>query len=766
MMPKLPFLKKEKSTASASLSAGDRSEIFRASRRDFLKIGSLAAGGFVLGINFQCSGPKGELISFAPNVFVSIGSDNIVTILAHRSEMGTGIRTSLPMIVADELGADWSKVKIVQAEGDEEKYGNQNTDGSFSVRMFYEPMKKAGATARYLLVQAAAKEWGVDPSECDTEASHVTLKGESKKIPFGDLVAQIQTMELPKDEQLTWKEFSSYKLVGTDVPIYDAEDIATGKAVFGADVNLPNMLIAVVRRSPVVGAKAVSFNDEKALAIPGVKKVVKIDGAGLPTGLDKPLEGIAVLAENTWAAIKGSEALEIEWDLGPNQSYNSSVQLQEMLKSTASAGTVKRERGDFFKAKASSGKVIEKTYLAPFYAHSTIEPPAAIADVKADGSIEIWAPSQHPQWARDAVVAALGVEVSKVKLNVTLLGGGFGRKSKPDYVVEAALLSKAAGVPVRVQWTRSCDLHHDYYHSHSAQRIVATLDDSGNLSGWNHHTVFPAIGAGLDAAPPSDGELDLGCRDFPYDVPNIRIESHETTAHTRIGWLRSVSNIHHAFAIGSMLDEIAESKGIDPVDQAIALLGEDKDLVFAGEMVGDYGNYGEKIEDFPWSTARMKKVIQTVAEKSNWKANLAAGKAIGFAAHKSFLTYVACVVTVEKDAAGNLLIPEVHYAVDCGIAVNTDRVRSQFEGGAQFATSLATTSAITLENGKVVQNNFDTYQIIRMPQAPKKIHVHIVPSKEKPTGVGEPPVPPFIPALANAVYKLTGKRNYELPFKV
>jgi isoquinoline 1-oxidoreductase beta subunit len=772
MMPKLPFLRMKESdlatrsrSSSTPVSAKDSSEIFRASRRDFLKIGSLAAGGFMLGVNFQCSGPKGELITFAPNVFVSITSDNLVTIVAHRSEMGTGIRTSLPMIVADELGANWDLVKIVQAEGDEEKYGNQNTDGSFSVRMFYEPMKRAGATARHMLVKAAAAEWGVDASECDTADSHVILKAGDKKIPFGDLVEQVQKMDLPDESTVTMRELSSYKLVGKDVPIYDLKDIATGKAVFGADVNLPNMLIAVVRRSPVVGGKATSYNDEKALAVPGVKKVIKIDGPGLPVPLDQPLGGIAVLAENTWAAIKGSEALEIEWDLGPNQNYNSRAQLQEMLKSTASAGKVSRERGDFAKARASSRKVIENTYLAPFYAHSTIEPPAAIADVKSDGTVEIWSPSQHPQWARDAVASGLGVDGSKVKVNVTLLGGGFGRKSKPDYVVEAALLSKAAGVPVRVQWTRSCDFHHDYYHSHSAQRILATLDNSGNLTGWNHHTVFPAIGSGPTPAPPSDGELDLGCRDYPYNVPNIRTESHESSAHTRIGWLRSVSNIHHAFAICSMMDEIAEARGIDPVDQAIQLLGEDRNLSFADEMVGDYGNYGEKIEDYPWNTARMKKVIETVAEKSNWKQNRAAGKAIGFAAHKSFLTYVACVVMVEKDANGNLVIPEVHYAVDCGIAVNTDRVRSQFEGGAQFATSLATTSAITLENGKVVQNNFDTYQIIRMPQAPKKIHVHIIPSSEKPTGVGEPPVPPFIPALANAVYKLTGKRNYELPFK-
>ena len=766
MLPNLPFFKKQKTDDSTFSSTTDRSEIFLASRRDFLKIGSLAAGGFVLGVNFQCSGPKGEVITFSPNVFVSIASDNTVTIVAHRSEMGTGIRTSLPMIVADELGADWSLVKIVQAEGDEEKYGNQNTDGSFSVRMFYEPMKKAGATARHMLVQAAAKEWGVSPAACDTEASHVVLKESGKKIPFGDLVEKIKTMELPKPEELTMKEFSSYKLVGTGVPIYDAKAIATGQAVFGADVNLPNMLIAVVQRSPVVGAKVISFRDEKALAVPGVKKVVKIDGPGLPAGLDKALEGIAVLAENTWAAIKGREALEIEWDLGPNQNYNSASQLQEMLKSTASKGTVKRERGNFSQAKSASGKVLEKTYLAPFYAHATIEPPAAIADVKTDGSVEIWAPSQHPQWARGAVAGALGIDIAKVKMHVTLLGGGFGRKSKPDFVAEAAILSKAAGVPVRVQWTREDDLHHDFFHSHSAQRIIATLDDAGNLTGWNHHSVFPAIGSSNTPAPPSDGELDLGARDFPYEVPNIRIETHETTAHTRIGWLRSVSNIHQVFAIGTMLDEIAEARGLDPIDQAIQLLGEDKDLVFAGEMIGEYGNYGEKIEDFPWNTGRMKKVIQTVAEKSNWKQNLLAGKAMGFAAHKSFLTYVACVVMVEKDASGKISIPEVHYAVDCGIGVNTDRIRSQFEGGAQFATSLAMTSAITFENGQVQQNNFDTYQIIRMPQAPKKIEVHLVPSMEKPTGVGEPPVPPFIPALANAMYKLTGKRNYELPFKV
>jgi isoquinoline 1-oxidoreductase subunit beta len=756
----IPFLKNK--------AKEDQSRIFVPSRRDFLKFGSLTAGGFLLGVNFQCAGPKGETITFAPNVYISLTSDNEVILVAHRSEMGTGIRTSLPMILADELGADWSKVKIVQAEGDEDKYGNQNTDGSFSVRMFYEPMRKAGATARQMLINAAAKKWEVDPSECITENSQVLLKGTRKKVDFGELIEVLQTMELPDPASIKLKELSEYKLIGTDVAIYDARAIVTGQAKFGADVDLPTMQIAVIARSPVVGAKILSYDDKAAMAVAGVSQVVKIEGAGIPPGLDKPLEGLAVIASNTWAAKKGRDSLVIEWDLGPNQTYSSAAQLKEMAQSTLKDGKVRRERGNFNSAKSSATKVLDRTYLAPYYAHATMEPMAVIADYKEDGSVEIWAPSQHPQWARGAVAGALGIELPKVKVNVTLLGGGFGRKSKPDFVVEAALLSKAAKTPIRVQWTREDDIHHDYYHSHSAQRIVATLDSANQLTGWNHHTVFPAIGATANAAElhPSNGEMELGCRDFPYDVPNIRIESHESTAHTRIGWLRSVSNIHHAFAIHSMMDEIAEAKEMDPIENALQLLGEDKDLTFEGEMEGSFENYGEKIEDFPWNTGRMKKVIEEVAQKSNWKALRDSGKAVGFAAHKSFLTYVACVVLVEKDANGKLSIPEVHYAVDCGVGVNTDRIRSQFEGGAQFATSLAMTSAITFEEGKVQQNNFDTYQIIRMPQSPKKIHVHITPSTIKPTGVGEPPVPPYIPALANAVYKLTGNRIYELPFKV
>lgn len=759
MRPTFPFFKVKE--------AEDRSKVFKASRRDFLKLGTLATGGFLLGVNFQCSGPKGKDLIFAPNAYLSIDADNLVTIIAHRSEMGTGIRTSLPMIIADELGADWSKVKIVQAEGDEEKYGDQNTDGSYSVRMFYEPMRRAGAIARQMLLMSASQKWKVPLDECITENSVVRHVGSDKSISFGELVDDLQKMELPRSEDIQLKAFSDYKLIGKDVPIYDGKDIATGKAIFGADVDLDNMKIAVVKRAPVVGAKVISINDSATLDIPGVEGVVKIQGAGLPAGLDKPLEGVAVIATNTWAAIKGRDALLIEWDLGENKDYDSEAQLADMVKSTSNPGKVRRKRGDLEAAIKNASRTIERTYELPFYAHATLEPPAAIAHFH-DGRCEVWAPTQHPQWARGSVAAALEIEVENVTMNVTLLGGGFGRKSKPDFVVEAAILSKEVNAPVRVQWTRDDDLHHDFYHAISAQRIKAVLDESRNLTAWNHHTIFPAIGATSNPAEvhPSDGELGLGCVDFPFDVPNIQIETHESKAHTRIGWLRSVSNIHHSYAINCMMDEVAEAKRVDPINHAIEMLGEDRNLSFKEELDGDFSNYGESIEEYPWETARMKKVIQRVAKEAGWGQNLGGNRAMGFACQKSFLTYVACIVIAEKDSDGKIKVTDVHYAVDCGIAVNTDRIRSQFEGGAQFAHGLATSSKITFKDGEVQQHNFDTYQITRMPQAPKNIHVHMVESMEKPTGVGEPPVPPYAPALANAVYKLTGKRHYKLPFSI
>ncbi|MDM1296470.1 xanthine dehydrogenase family protein molybdopterin-binding subunit [Sphingobacterium sp. N143] len=752
-----PFQKRKTETVN--------SEIFSVSRRDFLKVGGLLTGGLVLGVSFfSCDDKKKNVVTVAPNIYLSIASDGKVTIIAHRSEMGQGIRTSLPLVVADELGADWKKVAIVQAEGDK-KYGDQNTDGSYSVRMFYRPMREAGAIARLLLIRAAAKEWQLPVEECDTENGQVIHRGSNKKKDFGELVETAQSLPIPKVEEIKLKDRKQFNMIGKETAIIDLHDIVTGKAVFGMDAVVEGMKIAVVKRCPVVGGMVKSFDDSKARAVPGVIKVLAIKGAGLPATLSKPLSGVAVIAENTWAAIKGRDLLEVEWDLGPNAAYDSAKQIEQLKLEVAKEGTIRRKRGDFNAAKTNAKKVIDHTYVAPYLAHATIEPPCALAIVK-NGSCEVWACTQNPQGARDVVAEALGFAVEKVKMNVTLLGGGFGRKSKPDFIVEAAVLAKETGLPVKVLWTREDDIRHDYYHAMSVQRIVATIDSQNKLSGWAHHIAYPSISAteDLSVLQASDGELMQGATDFPYNVPAINVETHDAQAHLRIGWLRSVRNIPQVFAVATMLDEIAEARGVDAIAQALELLGEDRSITFEQELVKTtYPNYGEKIEDYPWDTGRMKKVIERVAKESGWGKTMPQGSGLGFAAHKSFLTYVACVVEVKVDQNQQVSIPNVYYAVDCGLAVNTDRIKSQFEGGAQFSASLALKSMITVKNGQVEQGNFDGYQIIRMPEAPQQIHVHIMDSDTKPTGVGEPPVPPFTPALCNAIYAATGKRIHTLP---
>jgi isoquinoline 1-oxidoreductase beta subunit len=520
----------------------------------------------------------------------------------------------------------------------------------------------------------------------------------------------------------------------------------------------------VIKRCPVVGGNVKSYKAEKALAVTGVLKVIPIKGAGIPPKLNKPLSGVAVVADNTWAAIKARDLLEVEWDLGPNAGYDSAVHIEELAKEITKDGTVRRVRGDFGKARKNAKKVIEHTYITPYLAHVTIEPPTALAVVK-DGSCEIWACTQNPQGARDSVAEALGMSSEKVKVNVTLLGGGFGRKSKPDFIVEAALLAKECGFPVKVQWTREDDIHHDFFNALSVQRVVATIDANNKLSGWNHHIAYPSIAATSDISvlQPTDGELGQGATDFPYDVPAIKVETHDSTSHIRVGWLRSVRNISQAYAVGTMLDEIAEARKLDPIANTLDLLGPDRSITFNSEIPkGVYPNYNEDIAKYPWETGRMKKVIERVARDAGWGKKLPQGSAMGFAAHKSFLTYVACIVELKVDH-NKISIPNVYYALDCGTPVNLDRIRSQFEGGAQFATSIALKSEITVKHGQVEQNNFDGYRIIRMPESPKQIHVSVIESQDKPTGVGEPPVPPFTPALCNAIYAATGKRIYKLP---
>ena len=743
----------------------EETEIRKIDRRTFLKASGMTATGIILGLQSGCS-PSGNKTPFSPNVYLTVNADGSVLIVAHRSEMGTGIRTGLPLILADELEADWKQVKVVQAVGDETKYGNQNTDGSFSVRMFFQPMRKAGATARMMLEQAAANQWSVPAGECKA-INHEVVHGPSgKKLGFGALTADASKLTAPKDEDLVFKKKADWKYIGKSTDIVDIQDVVSGKTKYGLDVNLPGMKYATVLRCPVAGGKMKSYNADKAKQIPGVVKVLEMESKGFPTDFQNPLGGIVIVADNTYAAISARKELEVEWDFGPNANYNTSDYFTDMLEKVKKKGHVRREQGSIDAAMKGADHVIESTYLIPHLAHASMEPPSAVANVK-DGKCEIWAPTQHPQWAKGSVAGALKLKETDVTINVTLLGGGFGRKSKPDYVVEAALISQMSGTPIKLIWTREDDIQHDFFHACSVQHIKVALDKKKKVSGWNHRSVFPPIGGTTSAkeTEPSAGELQLGMVDFPYDIPAISCESHEALAKTRIGWLRSVCNIQHAFAIGSMMDEIAVYRKVDAVANLIELLGPDRNIPFNTLMEG-FENYGEPIDQFPWNTGRLKNVIQLVAEKSGWGKQLPKGHGMGICAHRSFLTYVACVVHVAMDESGKLSIPEVHYAVDCGVVVNTNSVTNQFEGGAVFASGVALKGGITFKDGHPEQSNFDSFSVARMNDAPEQIFVHLVDSEEKPTGVGEPPVPPFAPALANAIFAATGKRYRELPIRL
>ncbi len=743
--------------------------IFKVTRRDFIKSTSVGMSGLLLGLQFSCTDTSKKLTGnpaavFSPNLFISINGNGDVTLIAHRSEMGTGIRTSLPLIMADELEADWNRVKVEQAVGDE-KYGDQNTDGSFSVRMFFMPLRKAGATVRLMLEQAAANEWGVDVSECKA-LNHEVIHTSGKAFGFGFLAEKAGALPIPEESKVTLKDPKDFRYITKQTSIIDLKDIVTGKAKFGLDSKLPNTKIAVIKRNPEAGAGLKSFQMEAAMKVPGVLKVFSLEASGFPTMFNKPLGGVVVVAENTWAAMKGREALEVAWTKGINSEYDSDTYSREMLKSVKTKGKVRRANGKVEEALNKAKKVVEVDFLVPHLSHAPMEPPCALAHFH-DGTCEVWAPVQDPQGTRDALAAGLGIDKKNITVNVTLLGGGFGRKSQPDFVVEAALISRNFGAPVKVFWTREDDLQHDFYHFPSAQYLKVGIDENNKVNAWLHRSVFPSIlgTVNAQAKEPSGFEVSMGMIDMPYDIENVSCETQQVSTQIRIGWLRSVANIHHLFAVGCTLDEVAEARGVDPVQNLLDLLGADRKIDF-NSLTQEFFNYNEKLEDFPWDTARFRNVIETAREKSSWATSLPKGSGRGIAAHRSFLTYVACVVQVTVDENNKIVISKVDYVVDCGIPVNPERIRSQFEGGATFATGLALKSEITVSKGAVKQSNFHDYQVARMTDAPYETAVHIIESSEKPTGVGEPPVPPFIPALCNAIYAATGKRIRQLPVRL
>ncbi|MGK4923358.1 molybdopterin cofactor-binding domain-containing protein [Bordetella hinzii] len=705
-----------------------------------------------------------------PLVFVSIAADGTVTIVAHRAEMGTGVRTSLPMVVADEMEARWDRVKVIQAPADEARYGNQNVDGSRSVRHFLMPMRRAGAAARQMLEAAAAARWAVPVAEVKAVQHEVLHLPSGRRLAYGELAADAARQPVPKGEALKLKERAEFRYIGKDkVRLVDLEAIGKGQATYGMDVRLPGMVYAVVARPPVVGGKLRRFDSSKALALPGVLKVVEIPPMqGAPAF--QPLGGVAVVARNTWAARQGRDALEIEWDDGPNAGYDSTAYRQTLETAARQPGKTMRKQGDAAQTwgRASEAERLAAEYYIPHLAHASMEPPVATVQIKA-GKAEVWTSVQNPAAARDAVAARLKLEPADVKVNVLLLGGGFGRKSKPDFVDEAAIIARAMpeGTPVKLVWTREDDIHHDYLHTVSVERLEAVLDKNGQVQSWLHRSAAPTIASLFSEGAKGQQmfESAMSAINMPYLIPNVQVETAEVAAHARIGWFRSVANIPHAFAAQCFIDELAHKAGKDPRDFALDLIGPAR-RIDPGTLA-DTWNYSESPERYPYDTGRLRGVIEAACKGADWGRTLPKGHGLGLAFCYSFMSYTATVVEVAVDEKGGLRVVSVDMAMDCGPQINPERIRAQMEGGAIMGLSLALASEITFEKGRVKQSNFHDYEVLRHDASPRVIRTHLVNDDHAlpPGGVGEPPVPPVAPALCNAIFAATGKRIRDLPVR-
>jgi isoquinoline 1-oxidoreductase subunit beta len=705
-----------------------------------------------------------------PLVFVSIAADGTVTIVAHRAEMGTGVRTSLPMVVADEMEARWERVKVVQAPGDEARYGNQNVDGSRSMRHFLMPMRRVGAAARQMLEAAAAVRWAVPVAEVKAEQHEVLHAPTGRRLSYGDLAADAAKQPVPAGDALKLKDRSEFRYIGKDqVRLVDLEAIGKGQATYGMDMRLPGMVYAVVARPPVVGGRLRRFDSAKALAVPGVLKVVEIPPMqGAPAF--QPLGGVAVVARNTWAARQGRDALEIEWDDGPNGSYDSDAYRQTLQAAARAPGKTMRNQGDAANAwaKAPEAERVAAEYYVPHLAHASMEPPVATVQIKGN-SAELWTSVQNPAAAKSAVAARLKLEPANVKVNVLLLGGGFGRKSKPDFVDEAAIVARAMpdGTPVKLVWTREDDIHHDYLHTVSVERLEAVMDAQGQVQSWLHRSAAPTIASlfAQGAKGQQMFESAMSAINMPYRIPNVRVETAEVDAHARIGWFRSVANIPHAFAAQCFIDELAHRAGKDPQAFALDLIGPARQI--APGTMADTWNYTESPERYPYDTGRLRGVIEAACKGAGWGRTLPKGHGLGLAFCYSFMSYTATVVEVAVDDKGEVRVVAVDMAMDCGPQINPERIRAQMEGGAIMGLGLALTSEITFEKGRVKQSNFHDYEVLRHNASPRVIRTHLVNDDHAlpPGGVGEPPVPPVAPALCNAIFAATGKRIRSLPVR-
>jgi len=723
------------------------SSVFSLSRRQAIKLFGLSAGALVIGSRSSSAQDTGSTLHRLNN-FVAIHEDNTVEIICQRSDMGQGVRTTFAMVIADELDVEWKQVRVVQADGDE-KYGNQDTDGSFSIRVFWEGARQMGATARAMLISAAALDWKVKEEDCTARGGFVTHAQSGQKRSYGSLAAKAALLKPPKLPKL--KSESEFKYIGKKCKSFDCDDIVTGKAIYGIDIDIPAMLYASIERSPAIGGKVGKVNDAAALKVPGVKAVVKLDAQ--PADINTPA-GVAVIATNTWAALKGREKLVVGWDLSGANKDSDADRIRDLKAGFQLPAKVIRNDGNIATAKVAS--TYKTDFYAPYLAHATMEAPCATAHVTAKGC-EIWAATQHPQRLRKSAAKVLGIDEKHVAVHVTLLGGGFGRKSQPDFGIEAVMLSQKVKKPVKVLFTREDDIRHDFYHADSYQEIEVGLDDKGMPITWHHKTAFPTYMTVFDpnAKEQSDPELDMGATNIIYDIPNIKVEGFCVKSPVKVGWFRSVKNIFHAFAVNTVIDELAERARVDPVAYRLKLL--ERKRVLSNE-------HWDKDTPIKQETERMANLIRKVAAQANWDKATEKGVYRGFASHYSFLTYTAAAITIAVDGSG-IKVKRVDIGIDCGYAVNPDVIVAQMQGSAIYGMSLALHQQINLKDGAVQQSNFHDYPVVRMPECPE-IHVYVAQNHHYASGVGEPGVPPIAPAIAAAIYKATGKRLHNLPLRL